>query len=133
MFKTIVRGFSALSLTFVAGVANAAATGAGTGIEAGFAEVGNDLNTLLGGAGGFLVVVVSIIIAVTMLAIGRGWGAAVTAFAVALILGYGVNAVQGISGVTAGVDMLAGPVEVIELQQLDPVPAVSHHSQTSLL
>jgi hypothetical protein len=41
-----------------------------------------------------------------MLAIGRGFGQAVIAFAVALFLGYGVSALQGISGVTGTTDLL---------------------------
>jgi len=89
----------------VAGVAQAA--GDGTGIQAGFTDVGTDLNTLLGGAGGYIIMIISIAIGGVMLAIGRGWGAAVTSFAVALVLGYGVTALQGISGVTATTDLLA--------------------------
>lgn len=85
----------------------AMAAGSGNGIEAGFTEIGNDLNTLLGGAGGFLIIVISIMLAAVMLAIGRGWGQAVIAFAVALFLGYGVSALKGISGVTATTDMLS--------------------------
>lgn len=125
-----------LVFTVVGGAAHAAATGAGVGIEAGFAEIGNDLDTLLGGAGGFLVIVVSIIFAAVMLAIGRGWGFAVTAFAVALFLGYGVNALQGISGVTASVEMLA-----LDTSEAPTSPSernlalliADQHSQTSAL
>lgn len=91
-------------LTFTGGAAIAAGTG--TGIEAGFTEVGDDLKTLLGGAGGFLIVIISIGLAAVMLAIGRGFGQAVIAFAVALFLGYGVTALQGISGVTGTTDLL---------------------------
>jgi hypothetical protein len=82
------------------------AAGTGTGIESGFTEVGDDLQTLLGGAGGFLIVIISIGLAAVMLAIGRGFGQAVIAFAVALFLGYGVSALQGISGVTGTTDLL---------------------------
>ena len=133
MFNKFKRGVGAVALTVVGSSAHAAATGPGTGIESGFAEIGNDLNVLLGGAGGFMIIVVSIIFAAVMLAIGRGWGAAITAFAVAMFLGYGVSALQGISGVTADVDMLAGPAVIMDIQSVNPVPVVSHHSQTSLL
>ena len=92
------------ALTMLGGTAFAAGTG--TGIETGFTDVGTDLETLLGGAGGFIIVVISIAMAVLMLAIGRGWGSAVTAFAVAMFLGYGVTALQGISGVSATTDLL---------------------------
>lgn len=81
------------------------AAGSGTGIEAGFTEVGTDLDTLLNGAGGFIVIVVSITLAAIMLAIGRGWGTAATSFACAMFLGYGVTAFQGVSGVTATTDV----------------------------
>lgn len=89
----------------------AMAAGDGTGIEAGFTEVGTDLNTLLGGAGGFIVVVLSIFLGVIMLATGRGWTMAATSVAAAFILGYGVTAVQGIAGVSATTDALlaSGP------------------------
>ena len=90
------------------------AAGDGLGIQQGFTEVGDDLQALMGGAGGFLIVIISIALAAIMLAIGRGWGQAVTAFAVALFLGYGVNALQGISGVTGSVDLLAADVLVLE-------------------
>lgn len=95
----------ALGTMLAAGAAHAA--GSGTGIEAGFTDVGNDLQTLLSGAGGFLIVIISVAIAAVMLAVGRGWGQAVIAFAVALFLGYGVTAFTGIAGVTGTVDLLA--------------------------
>jgi hypothetical protein len=95
---------AAASFTVIGGAAMAAGTG--TGIESGFTEVGDDLQTLLGGAGGFLIVIISIGLAAVMLAIGRGFGQAVIAFAVALFLGYGVSALQGISGVTGTTDLL---------------------------
>lgn len=102
MFK-IAMGAAGAALAATA----AQAAGDGTGIQAGFTEVGTDLNTLLGGAGGYIIMIVSIIFGGVMLAIGRGWGQAVTAFAVALVLGYGVSALQGISGVTGTTDLLA--------------------------
>lgn len=103
--KNYLRGGLTVALTLLGGAAMAAGTG--TGIEAGFTEVGDDLQTLLGGAGGFLIVIISIGLAAVMLAIGRGFGQAVIAFAVALFLGYGVTALQGISGVTGTTDMLS--------------------------
>lgn len=85
----------------------ALAAGSGTGIESGFTEVGTDLDTLLNGAGGFLIVIVSVAVGAVMLAVGRGWGPAITAFAVSLFIGYGVSALTGIAGVTGGVDLMA--------------------------
>lgn len=94
---------------------SALAAGAGTGIEAGFTDVGTDLEVLLNGAGGFIVIVLSIALAAIMLAIGRGWGQAVTAMGVALFLGYGVTALQGISGVTGTTDLLSEETLMIEI------------------
>ncbi|RYG89923.1 hypothetical protein EU803_14970 [Loktanella sp. IMCC34160] len=111
MTKIMRAGLSA-AFALIGGAAMAAGTG--TGIEAGFTEVGTDLQTLLGGAGGFLIVIISIALAAIMLAVGRGWGQAIIAFAVALFLGYGVTALQGISGVTATTDLLAVETLAIE-------------------
>ncbi len=93
-----------LGLTMTGGAAMAAGTG--TGIETGFSDIGTDLQTLLGGAGGFIIIIISIALGVLMLAIGRGWGAAVGSFAVAMFLGYGVSALTGIAGVTASTELL---------------------------
>ena len=94
-----------LGLTMTGGAALAAGTG--TGIETGFSDIGTDLQTLLGGAGGFIIIIISIALGVLMLAIGRGWGAAVGSFAVAMFLGYGVSALTGIAGVTASTELLS--------------------------
>lgn len=100
MFKLLKRNAVAAGLSVLSAGA-AMAAGTGTGIETGFTEVGTDLNTLLNGAGGFIIIVVSIMLAALMLAIGRGWIYAATAFGCAMFLGYGVTAFQGIAGVTA--------------------------------
>lgn len=113
MFKSIKKAGLALGMIALAGAAHAA--GSGTGIEAGFTDVGTDLETLLSGAGGFLIVIISVAIAAVMLAVGRGWGQAVIAFAVALFLGYGVTAFTGIAGVTGTVDLL--PVDMTAAPQ----------------
>ncbi len=99
-----IGNVAAAALLSTAGAAMAA--GSGTGIEAGFTDVGTDLNTLLNGAGGFIIIIVSIMLAALMLAIGRGWVYAATAFGCAMFLGYGVTAFQGIAGVTATTDIL---------------------------
>lgn len=113
--KHLLKPAVILTTVVIAGPAFAA--GDGLGIQAGFTEVGDDLQTLMGGAGGFLIVIISIALAAIMLAIGRGWGQAVTAFAVALFLGYGVNALQGISGVSGTADLLA---ENVLLNEAEP-------------
>jgi hypothetical protein len=114
--KFMTRSISATAIAMVG--TGAMAAGSGTGIESGFTEIGNDLDMLLGGAGGFLIIVISVALAAVMLAIGRGWGQAVIAFAVALFMGYGVTALKGISGVTATADLIA--VELV----LEVVPQV---------
>ena len=105
-----------LSVGFAVAAALAApavqAAGAGTGIESGFTDVGTDLNTLLTGAGGFIVLIISIIFGAVMLAVGQGWKGAIGAFAVAIVLGYGVTALTGIAGVTATTDLLAAEATV---------------------
>ena len=112
---------SALAVWFATLGTSAMAAGTGTGIESGFTEVGNDLATLLGGAGGFLIIIISITLAAIMLAIGRGWGQAVVTFASALFLGYGVAALQGISGVTASTDAL---LSMADLSVQDPASLI---------
>lgn len=114
--KNILKVVGGIALALVG--TGAMAAGSGTGIESGFTEIGNDLDTLLGGAGGFLIIVISVALAAVMLAVGRGWGQAVIAFAVALFMGYGVTALKGISGVTATTDLIA--VELV----LEDVPQV---------
>ena len=117
-----------LSTVIIVSVSGPAlAAGSGTGIESGFTEVGTDLNTLLGGAGGFIIIVVSIMLGALMLAIGRGWTYAVTAFACAMFLGYGVTALQGIAGVTATADILLSGEGELLLSDADALPEVPVH------
>ncbi|WP_226554724.1 hypothetical protein [Celeribacter naphthalenivorans] len=86
--------------------AAAMAAGADTGVEAGFSEITTTLTTLLTGAGGYLVLIISIIVAaVTLMATGR-WTYVITAVAVSLFLGYGLNIVSSVGGVTATTDMV---------------------------
>ena len=119
MNKILKIGAAALGVALLG--TSAIAAGSGTGIAAGFTDVGTDLNTLLGGAGGFIIIVVSIMLGALMLAIGRGWTYAATAFGCAMFLGYGVTAFQGIAGVTATTDILlmseaAIPADVVVLE-----------------
>jgi type IV secretory pathway VirB2 component (pilin) len=87
--------------------ATAFAAGTGSGVEAGFADITNTMTTLLTGAGGYLVLIISIIVAaVTLMATGR-WTYVITAVAVSLFLGYGLNIVSSIGGVSATIDMVS--------------------------
>jgi hypothetical protein len=115
--STFLKITGGAGLAMIGTGAMAAVTGAGTGIESGFAEIGNDLDTLLGGAGGFLIIVISVAFAAVMLAVGRGWGQAIIAFAVALFMGYGVTALKGISGVTATTDLIAVELVLEDIPQ----------------
>ena len=108
MKKKLLKIGLTLGLTVIGG--NAMAAGAGVGIESGFTDVGTDLNTLLSGAGGFIIVIISLALGALMIAIGRGWSAAIGAFAVAMFLGYGVPALTGISGVSASTDLLSAEI-----------------------
>ena len=105
LFKFIGATVAAAS-TFSASAAMAAQDASTNQINAGFYELGQDLQTLLTGSGGFLVIIVSILIGVIMWGIGRGAGAIASAVGITLVLGYGVSALTGLSGVTAMVDML---------------------------
>lgn len=87
--------------------AAAMAAGTTTGVEAGFSEIITTMDTLVGGAGGYLVLMISVIIAaVTLMATGR-WTYVITSFAVSIFLGYGLSIVSSIGGVTATIDMVA--------------------------
>lgn len=111
--KNYSRGAAAVVATIVlAGAAQAAGTNAG--VEAGFFELGTDLTTILEGSGGFLILIASVLIAAGAVAFTGRWTLAIAAFGVALILGYGVNTLSGFAGVTAGVDMVALEVPVVE-------------------
>ena len=112
--KTPALKTGALLALFVAPGTAAYAAGT-TAIEAGFADVGTDLQTLLTGAGGFIIVIISVAVAAVMLAVGRGWGQAVVAFGVAIFLGYGVTALTGIAGVSASAEMLSS-AEIVAAQ-----------------
>ena len=92
------------SLLF-SGAAHAASATA-TGIDGSFITLLNDLTGMLGGNFGALVLVVSLIIGVGVYAVTSNWRWVIASLMVAFLIGYGVNIIQGIGGVTATVDML---------------------------
>lgn len=102
-----------MKLLRVAAVAAAAlmpaaafAAGAATGVEAGFGDITTTLTTLMNGAGGYLILIISIVVAaVTLMATGR-WTYVITAVAVSMFLGYGIDIVSSMGGVTATIDMV---------------------------
>jgi uncharacterized protein (DUF58 family) len=66
-----------------------------------------DLTGMLDGNFGALVLLVSLIIAVAVYAVTANWRYVIASVMVAFLIGYGVDIIQGIGGVTATVDMLA--------------------------
>ncbi len=114
----LARKIGGLALAGLALLAPAAAmaAGASTGVEAGFSDITTTLTTLITGAGGYLVLIVSIIIAaVTLMATGR-WTYVITAVAVSLFLGYGVSIVSSIGGVTVTIDMVEAAPTAIQIE-----------------
>lgn len=93
--------------------AGAFAAGANAGVQAGFSEIGTTLTTLMAGAGGYLILIISVILAgVTLMATGR-WTYVVSALAVSLFLGYGLNIIASMGGVTATTDMLSEAIQLL--------------------
>lgn len=87
-----------------------AASATATGIDGSFITLLNDLTGMLGGNFGALVLVVSLIIGVGVYAVTSNWRWVIASLMVAFLIGYGVNIIQGIGGVTATVDMVDWPV-----------------------
>lgn len=85
----------------------AMAAGTATGVEAGFFALGTDLNTILSGAGGFVLLLISVIIGGATWAFTGRASAAAGAVGVALFLGYGIQILSSLSGTTATIDMVA--------------------------
>lgn len=83
-----------------------AASATATGIDGSFITLLNDLTGMLGGNFGALVLVVSLIIGVGVYAVTSNWRWVIASLMVAFLIGYGVNIIQGIGGVTATVDMI---------------------------
>lgn len=105
-FNKAIGASVATASSLYASVALAAQDATTNQINQGFYELGQDLQTLLNGSGGFLVIILSVLIGIITWALGRGPGMIFSAVGVTLILGYGVTALTGLSGVTALVDML---------------------------
>lgn len=112
--------FRAAKLALIASVASALpslsfAAGAGTGVDTAFATMLTDLTGMLGGNFGALVLLISLIIGVAVYGLTSNWRYVISSVMVAFLIGYGVDIVQGIGGVTATVDMLAlAPVDLTD-------------------
>ncbi|WP_342075162.1 TrbC/VirB2 family protein [Yoonia sp. SS1-5] len=97
-----------------------AASTATTGIDASFSTMLTDLTGMLGGNFGALVLLISLIIGVAVYGVTSNWRWVISSVMVAFLIGYGVNIVQGIGGVTATVDML----DVTQVAHTDFDPAI---------
>ena len=118
ILKNYRRGAAAAIATIVlAGTAHAA--GSDVGVEAGFFELGTDLTTILNGAGGFVILIASILIGGLVLAFTGRWNWVIASAGTALFLGYGVTTLTSFAGVTADVDMvfLEAPVELASVEE----------------
>ncbi|QEP30483.1 hypothetical protein C6Y53_19670 (plasmid) [Pukyongiella litopenaei] len=108
-------GRKAILVTALAAAGSAAsAAGTNAGIEAGFYALGQDLDTLLAGAGGYVIMIISVIIAGIVLAFTGRWTYVGIAFGVAVFLGYGVTTLTSFGGVTASTDLLLGQTPVVQ-------------------
>lgn len=101
----------ATAVVLAPSLASAAGTGA-TGIDASFTTMLGDLNTMLGGNFGALMLLVSLIIGIGVYAVTSNWKWVISSVMIAFLIGYGVDIINGIGGVTATVDMLTATVEV---------------------
>ena len=97
-------GAAAVGLVIPGG---AVAAGSNTGVEAGFFALGTDLNTILNGAGGYVLLIAAVIIGVAVYAFTGRASAAAGSLGVAIFLGYGVTILSSLSGTTATIDMVS--------------------------
>jgi hypothetical protein len=89
-----------------------AAAGGAAGIDGSFVTMLGDLNGMLDGNFGALLLLVSLIIGVGVYAVTSNWKFVISALMIAFLIGYGVDIINGIGGVTASVDMLMASTEV---------------------
>ncbi|NNV32133.1 MULTISPECIES: hypothetical protein [unclassified Roseobacter] len=102
----------------------ASATTAGSsGIDASFETMRTDLNTMLSGNFGSLMLLVSLIIGIAIYAFTSSMKWVISSVLIAFLIGYGIDIISGIGGVTATVDMLAATTEMPadSLDSLDPL------------
>ena len=102
----------------------ASATTAGsTGIDAAFVDMRTDLDSMLVGNFGSLMLLISMIIGIAVYAFTSSMKWVISSVLIAFLIGYGVDIITGIGGVTATVDMLAATTEVpaVSLDSLDPL------------
>ncbi|MPL92164.1 hypothetical protein SDC9_38261 [bioreactor metagenome] len=116
-FSKTARRVGVAGIAGLAALLPAAAMAAGTttGVEAGFSSITTTLTTLMSGAGGYLILIISVIVAaVTLMATGR-WTFVITAVAVSLFLGYGLSIISSVGGVTATIDMVTATADAPQI------------------
>ncbi len=103
----------AIAATAALGFAEVAmASTTGTGIQAGFGTLNTALDGLVKGAGGYLILILSVIVGGVTLALTGRWTYVIVSLAVGLFLGYGVTIIKSVAGITA-------TTEMIETQMID--------------
>ncbi len=89
-------------------VADAAlASTTGTGIAAGFGTLNAALDGLIKGAGGYLILILSVIVGGVTLALTGRWTLVIVSLAVGLFLGYGITIIKSVAGITATTEMIS--------------------------
>jgi len=83
-----------------------AADAAATGIDGSFITLLGDLNGMLDGNFGALVLLISLIIAAGVYAVTSNFRYVIASLMVAFLVGYGFDIITGIGGVTASTDMV---------------------------
>lgn len=127
-FKNFIpRGLKVRKLAAIGGALSVmasqafAADASATGIDGSFTTLLGDLTGMLGGNFGALVLLISLIIAVGVYAITSNVRYVVASLMVAFLVGYGVDIISGIGGVTATTDL----VSLAELVEEPSGPAAS--------
>ena len=127
MFKTInlprVALVVGMTVAVMAPSIASATTAGSTGIDAAFVDMRTDLDSMLVGNFGSLMLLISMIIGIAVYAFTSSMKWVISSVLIAFLIGYGVDIITGIGGVTATVDMLASTTEVpaVSLDSLDPL------------
>ena len=106
ILKAAVKNAAIMTTALVLMGSTAMAAGTDVGVEAGFYALGQDLQTILGGAGGYVIMILSVILGAIVLAVTGRWAQVGIAVGVAVFLGYGVQTLTSLGAVTASTDLL---------------------------
>lgn len=118
-----VTHIAVCAAAFVAANPVYAADTTATGIDGSFTTMLDDLTGMLGGNFGALVLLISLIIAVGVYAVTSNWRFVIASVMVAFLIGYGVDIIQGIGGVTATIDLVgAEQIALLSAQSTATLP-----------